>query len=321
MFNYNKFEIVTLAKNNGFRSETLEKVLRLIDVLNFINVNDELSPFLVLKGGISINFTIFNLPRLSVDINLDFSFDGTKEEMLEKRKKITAILRRYMEINNYTFNEDTKNKYALDSFVFSYLNSFGNKDNLKIEINYMNRTHIYDPVIREVSISFLEPFKILTLNQYELFGSKIKALLERCTIRDVYDVYHMLSSNLFNNQEFKLLKKCVIFYIAIGNTTERKFNEIIDDFYSKIDAFLIDKIPQYLSSTLRKDDTFNMKDAVNMVKDFITNLINLTNDEINFLNEFDKGSFLPTLIFEDKDILDRISNHPMALWKMSNKKK
>lgn len=37
MFNYQKHEIVNLAKNNGFRSETLEKVLRLIDVLNFIN--------------------------------------------------------------------------------------------------------------------------------------------------------------------------------------------------------------------------------------------------------------------------------------------
>ena len=94
MFNYQKHEIVALAIDNGFRSETLEKVLRLIDVLDFINKTDELSPYLVLKGGTSINFTIFNLPRLSVDIDLDFSFDGSKEEMLEKSKEITAIIRR-----------------------------------------------------------------------------------------------------------------------------------------------------------------------------------------------------------------------------------
>ena len=60
MFNYQKHEIVSLAKENGFRSETLEKVLRLIDILDYINKNDELSPYLVLKGGTSINFTIFN---------------------------------------------------------------------------------------------------------------------------------------------------------------------------------------------------------------------------------------------------------------------
>ena len=73
MFNYQKNEIVALVKDNGFRSETLEKVLRLIYVL-------------------------------------DFTFDNSKEEILEKRKEITAIIRRYMEINNYTLSDETKTK-------------------------------------------------------------------------------------------------------------------------------------------------------------------------------------------------------------------
>lgn len=37
MFNYDKESIINLAKQNGFRSETLEKVLRLIYILKFIN--------------------------------------------------------------------------------------------------------------------------------------------------------------------------------------------------------------------------------------------------------------------------------------------
>lgn len=319
MFNYEKHEIVALAKQYGFRSETLEKVLRLIDVLNFINTTEELYPYLVLKGGTSINFTIFNLPRLSVDIDLDFSFDGTRDEMLGKRKEITAILRRYMEINNYSFSNDTKNRYALDSFVFSYNNNFGNKDNLKIEINYMNRTHIYEPIIRNISISFLNSFKILTLNEYELYGSKIKALLERCTIRDVYDVYRMLKENIFNDNEYGLIKKCVIFYMAIGNTTNRLFYEVINDFYFKIKTYMVDRIPQYLSSTLRNDDKFDMKDAVNLVKDFISRLMVLSDKEQEFLNEFMKGNYNPRLLFDDEEILNRIMGHPMALWKISIK--
>ncbi len=319
MFNYKKHEIVSLAKDNGFRNETLEKVLRLIDVLNYINTTDELSPFLVLKGGTSINFTIFNLPRLSVDIDLDFSFYGSRIEMFEKRKEITAILKRYMEKNNYTINDGTKNRYALDSFIFSYINTFGNKDNLKVEINYMNRHHIYKPIKRNVSISFLDSFQILTLNKYEMFGSKIKALLERCTIRDVYDVYHMLKEHLFYEDEYLLVKKCVIFYMIIGNTTDRVFEEVINDFYSKINTFIVDRIPQYLSSTLRNDDKFNMKDAVNQVKEFITNLMVLSDNEQKFLNEFNKCNYNPTLLFDDLDIINRIINHPMALWKISNK--
>lgn len=319
MFNYRKHEITFLAKENGFRSETLEKVLRLIDVLDFINKTTELSPYLVLKGGTSINFTIFNLPRLSVDIDLDFSFNGTKDEMLEKRKEITAIIRRYMEINNYNLSEETKTKHALDSFVFIYNNNFGNKDNLKIEINYMNRTHVYETITRNVSISFLNTFKTLTLNKYELYGSKIKALIERCTIRDVYDVYYMLKENLFTESEFDSVKKCVIFYMAIGKTNDRSFSEVLEDFKTKISAYMIEKIPQYLSSTLKKDDKFSMINAVNMVKDFISNIMLLNESEVKFINEFENGNYYPELLFDEQDVVNRIKNHPMALWKISNK--
>lgn len=317
MFNYTKYEVVSLAKENGFRSETLEKVLRLIDVLDFINKTEELSPFLVLKGGTSINFTIFNLPRLSVDIDLDFSCNCTRDEMLEKRKEITAIIRRYMEINNYSLSDETKTRHALDSFVFNYNNISGNKDNLKIEINYMNRIHIYEPIIRNVSISFLSSFKVITLHPYELFGSKIKALLERCTIRDVYDVYNMIKENLFNNDEYIFIKKCVVFYMAIGRTTERSYDEVINDFKSKINAFMVEKIPQYLSSTLKNDDSFTMKVAVNTVKDFIINFLELSEEETHFINEFENGKYLPELLFKDEEIIDKINKHPMALWKIS----
>jgi len=319
VFNYQKHEIKELADKNGFRSETLEKVLRLIDVLIFINTNEELTPYLVLKGGTSINFTIFNLPRLSVDIDLDFSFKGSKEEMLRKRKEITSILLRYMEINNYSFSNTSKNSFALDSFVFSYNNNFGNKDNLKVEINYMNRVHIYQPIKRDTTISFLNPLEILTLNKYELYGTKIKALIERCTIRDIYDVYYMLKKNLFNKKELNLVKKCVIFYLVVGSTTNRLFNEVLNDFDSKINTFLFDRIPQYLSSTLRNNDKFFMKDAINLVKTFINNLMLLSSNELAFLNEFYKGNYDPSLLFDDLNIVNRLRNHPMALWKISHK--
>ena len=319
MFNYQKHEIVSLAKENGFRSETLEKVLRLIDILDYINKNDELSPYLVLKGGTSINFTIFNLPRLSVDIDLDFAFNGSKDEMLKVRQEITAIIRRYMEINNYSLSNESKTRYALDSFVFNYNNNYGNKDTLKIEINYMNRTHIYEPIIRAVSISFLNSFKILTLNKLELYGSKIKALLERCTIRDLYDTYNMIIENLFNKKELNLVKKCVIFYMTIGKTTDRTFNEVLTDFEDKIKTFMVEKVPQYLSSTLRKSDTFSMIEAVNIVNAFIIKLMKLNESEIQFINEFENGYYKPELLFDDQDIIERIKEHPMAIWKISNK--
>lgn len=157
------------------------------------------------------------------------------------------------------------------------------------------------------------------MNKYELYGSKIKALIERCTIRDVYDVYHMHKENLFNESEFNLVKKCVIFYMAIGKTTDRPFNEVLIDFEAKINAYMVDKVPQYLSSTLKKDDKFSMIDAVNMVKDFVSTLMKLNESETKFINEFENSNYYPELLFDDNEIINRIKNHPMALWKISNK--
>ena len=131
--------------------------------------------------------------------------------------------------------------------------------------------------------------------------------------------YHMLKENLFNESEFNLVKKCVIFYMVIGKTTDRPFNEVLIDFETKINAYMVDKVPQYLSSTLKKDDKFSMIDAVNMVKDFVSTLMNLNESETKFINEFENSNYHPELLFDDNEIIDRIKNHPMALWKISNK--
>lgn len=41
----------------------------------------------------------------------------------------------------------------------------------------------------------------------------------------------------------------------------------------------------------------------------------LTKEEKEFLDRFKYGEYIPELLFNDKVIIDRIKNHPMALWK------
>ena len=69
---YNKAAVGRAAKEKGFPRDTFEKVLRLKEVLAFINSYDFLRKHLVLKGGTAINMTVFALPRLSVDIDMDY---------------------------------------------------------------------------------------------------------------------------------------------------------------------------------------------------------------------------------------------------------
>ncbi len=73
-----------MAKELGFVRDTLEKVCRLADVLKFMESDELLSKGIALKGGTAINLTIFDLLRLSIDIDLDYCRSIDREEMLRK---------------------------------------------------------------------------------------------------------------------------------------------------------------------------------------------------------------------------------------------
>ena len=132
MMQFDRMTLGKKARELGFARDTFEKVCRLADVLDFIQKDALLSNTLALKGGTAINLTIFNLPRLSVDIDMDFSENVTREEMLAIRKQITERLSKYMTAAGYHLSPKSKTYHALDSFVYEYQNAGGMKDNLKI---------------------------------------------------------------------------------------------------------------------------------------------------------------------------------------------
>ena len=67
---YNRAELGRMGTESGFVRDTFEKVLRLKEILKFLNEDKFLREHLLLKGGTAINLTVFNLPRLSVDIDI-----------------------------------------------------------------------------------------------------------------------------------------------------------------------------------------------------------------------------------------------------------
>ena len=216
-----------------------------------------LSQTLALKGGTAINLTIFNLPRLSVDIDLDFSQNVGREEMLEKRKDITEKLSKYMKANGYHLSQKSKSYHALDSFVYEYQNTGGMKDNLKIEINYMLRCHILMPTRRKVNLPWSDAeITVLSVAPIEIFASKIVALLNRTAPRDLYDVHNMHQFGLFDESEQDMLRKCVLFYSSIASdTVPQKFS------FDSIKAMSQNRMKTDLQPVLRNGAFFELKPA------------------------------------------------------------
>ena len=141
MFKYSLKEINRISNDTNFNKNTCEKVLRLYSILNFVNTS-EIANNLVLKGGTAINLFLLDLPRLSVDIDFDFSLPIDRESMLTHRAKIDTLIRSYMENEGYHLSDKSKFVHTLDSYVYSYQTTSGSNDVLKIEINYSNRVHI-----------------------------------------------------------------------------------------------------------------------------------------------------------------------------------
>lgn len=311
MATYNKQIISKQAQELGYIRDTFEKVYRLSEILNFIESDPLLSNVLALKGGTAINLTIFDLPRLSVDIDLDYSKDNSRDVMFEEREEITDIINRYMSADGYQLSSKSKTYHSLDSFVYVYINSAGVKDNIKIEINYSLRCHVLPIERRPIKTSgVFKPTQVLSLAPIEIFGSKIVALLSRAASRDLYDVNNMVRFSLFDEVQEEMLRKCVVFYTAVGA------DNIMDTFdISRIDSITNYKIKTDLYPVIRKKEKFDLVEAQDRVKKYLIELLKLSNNEKQFLSSFRKKEYHPELIFES-DVLDRIRNHPMALWRM-----
>lgn len=307
--NYSKQYLSELSIKTNFVKDNLEKVLRLSQILKFLNTDNVFKGKLALKGGTAINLTAVELPRLSVDIDLDFTENLQKDEITEIKEQFTKRLTDYMWQEGYSLMVSPREHYALLSFTFNYVNNAGNRDNIKIEINFMDRCHILPLEQKQVlSKGIIDKFEILTLNTAELYASKINALLSRATPRDLYDVNAMIENNVI--KDMKLLRKCLIFYNMVGGEQD------IDNLtYNNIEKLNFMKFKTQLKPVISKTDKFDLEQAKVKVIDYLKELIKPTEDEKEFINKFRNQNYKPELLFNDNNMVENISHHPMAMWR------
>ena len=314
MFNHSKAELAVKAAECNFIRDTLEKVMRLADILAFINDDPITKGKLALKGGTAINLTVFDLPRLSVDIDLDFCGEYTRDEMLGQRELLTNEIKKYMASQGYTLSPQSKERHSLDSLVYTYRNLGEVNDNIKIEINYSLRSHIFEPINRRIAIDKLElSGKVLCLKPMELFAAKINALLSRAAVRDLYDVHNMIKSDLFSDER-ELFRKCIIAYTVISQETVPESYDL-----ARIDTITLKKVKSDLLPVIQKGEHVPLDEIKHTVIDYLTELLKMTDDEKAFLTAFKNCEFKPELLFKEQGIIDRLKRHPMIEWKLRNR--
>ena len=121
----------------------------------------------------------------------------------------------------------------------------------------------------------------------------------------------MIRAGLFQNGEYELLRKAVIFYTAIS---QEEIPEKYD--VDTIDRISIKKIRTDLLPVIQKGEFIDLEKIKSRVKEFLAALMVLTAEEQEFLEQFNKKIYAPELLFDDEQIINRIKSHPMVLWKI-----
>ena len=292
----------------------MEKVVRLCMILEYINTDPMLAEQLVLKGGTAINLLVMALPRLSVDIDLDFTENCDRPAMLRYRKAITEKLQAYMYANGYRLAPSSKHPFSVDSWVCQYTNVIGNLDNIKIEINYSMRCHLLPTVIQPIKLRGFNNVNVRTLALVELYASKVKALLERGASRDLFDVHNMIRLQVIGEEQKPVLRKGVVFYSAVGGNAKPTATYS----FQPIERLQFQQIRATLLPVLKKGTFYDLDSVKQDVCSYLEDLMQLSDNERLFIERFAHNEYQPELLFEDKEIVERVAKHPMALWKIQN---
>jgi predicted nucleotidyltransferase component of viral defense system len=294
------------AAETGFLANNLEKAYRITQVLGEISSFDA-EGYLALRGGTAINFCYQDVPRLSIDLDEVYIKSFEKGAMERDRAKIRDGLDRIFGFLRYSV--ELRTTYALDQYLIMYRNRAGNVDRVKVEVNYLSsRVPILKVASRKITGLFdAVEREVVLLAPEELYGSKIKALIERVTARDLYDIYRITQNTV--PMDFETLRCAAIFYCCL---------ELVSDFRGRIVSELLSglderTIRRELRPLLRRNAAFPLKEAKEAVSALISDIFALDGSEKEFVEAFYGQDYRPDILFPSNPAL---KYHPRAEWRL-----
>lgn len=309
---FNDQYYTNIATRTMFPKDHIEKLHRITHILDYLNSESILTNCLAVKGSCAVNLTVFNLPRLVNELDLDYCLPVDRETMFEYRNIINQEMMKFVGATDFRIGAETKTEKSKDIWILKYTNILHQKDTLQVSINYSLRNHIFNAERKTIIPNiFNHRFVTTVLNAIEIYTMKIQHLLSEPSAIDLYDVQKMFVNNLFSEDQLKTLTKCLVFYQTIMNgTRDYKFS------FEAIDKINPEQVKFEIRGLVSKNESFNLNKAKIYVKEQIEPLLKLNEPEKAYLSSFEAGIFKPSILFQDNEILERIEYHPMALWRI-----
>ena len=149
----------------------------------------------------------------------------------------------------------------------------GGQDNVKVEINYIQRVPIWSPQRRDTRlVGSRQITDILVLDEHELAGGKLAALLARRTGRDLFDAHALL---LRQNLDPERLRLAFVLYGGMNIEDWRKIRP--DDIDKCIDDFATNLLPLLRQGSLMPSDETRQEWTIQLLEECRNALPSLKN--------------------------------------------
>lgn len=307
------------ASETGFPIDSLEKVSMLVRLLNLMAAHPFLGPRVALKGGTALNLFVFELPRLSVDIDVNYIGAADRVTMMADRTKLDAALAQVASRLGLTIKR-APGEHAGGKWRLSYTSALGRPAVIEVDVNYMLRVPLWD-VAPQDSQEFLgdRAKRFNLLDPHELAAGKLAALLARGASRDIFDSRELLARDTFDRDKLRL---AFVVYGGINRVDWRTVSaSAVTTTASDVKRQLLPMLRQDIRPADGDVERWTST-LIDETRALLSAVLPLTENEARFLKRLNgDGEIEAALLTTDSELQRRIAASPGLQWKALNVKK
>jgi predicted nucleotidyltransferase component of viral defense system len=299
------------SANTGFRPDTLEKVLRLLRLLDQMTRHPFLGSRLLLKGGTALNLFYAAAPRLSVDLDFNYIGSVARDEMLRERPEVERAVTQMVMGDDYRV-QSGREEHAGRKLYLTYASAFGSPDLIEVDLNYLFRVPLIDPETRSAWTPDPDfPCEARIVSREEVMAGKLLAFLDRVAARDLYDVATFTVAPAA--YDLSVLRRLVVALSGVLPRALSAYNA------RHLDRFTQRSMDEDLAPMLRSGETPSVQTLKARAEVLLGQVLGLSASESEYVNRIQWGEFLPELLATDQpELLARLRAHPALLWKVEN---
>jgi predicted nucleotidyltransferase component of viral defense system len=304
--------LTTLAETTEFQPASLEKVVRLGNLVAQLSVHAFLNQVLVLKGGTAINLCFSEPRRLSVD--LDFNYVGRQDRagMLEQRPLVERAVRQLVSGAGYRVQQSA-DEHAGRKLYLQFRNAYGTMDRIELDLNFLHRVPLGS--VEERSLwqpGGLTAANVRVVAGEELWAGKLCALLARSAPRDLWDAARLpeQARETWGSDRFHRI------FVAFAGTLDHPLHAYGPD---RLDRVTEATVVEQLHPVLRASDRPTAAELRSAAWSVVGPMVELDSAEREYTDLLQQGTLRPELLFpDDEEMATRVSQHPALRWKAKN---